>query len=419
MAAPKQFRTTIAKLVHGGQGFGVLEDGRKCFVWGALPDEDVTFRSLKNRKDYVEGIAVEIHKASLDRIDPRDDAFMSTSPRQIMVEFLEDAYKLAILTETFERAGVSLPEKVLADQTTSFYQYRNKMEYSFFGDDDGLHLALYNRGTHHKQIVKSSSIEQPEITKAANEVVAQLGDLRVRAADLKTLILRTSQQGKTVAALFVKRKDFPQLTLPKSLDGLTVVYSNPLSPASVRTKDLKIYGDISLSDKVLGKELSYDVHSFFQVNLEVFNRAVEKIKTSLQNYPVVDMYSGVGTIGLALQKPVTLVESDSANIVWARHNLLAQADANLIESSSESALDVIGPQQVLVVDPPRAGLHPKLTQKILEIKPAQLIYLSCNPSTQARDVALMQNCYRLDSLTCYNFFPRTPHIESLAVLVRR
>lgn len=411
----KTLRVKIDKLVHGGQGIGTLSDGRKAFVWNALPGEEVNFEVTKSKKDYVEGTASDTLDSSNYRVMPKDELFLSTSPWQILDEDQEDNHKLEILKETFIRQKLNF-ENIDFYKTTRFWGYRNKMEYSFYGDEAGLHLALFNRGTRRKQIVAGSSIAQPEIDQTATKICEVLDKNKIRASDLKSLIVRCNKAGECVAALFTKDQRFPGVEDLKDVcKGLVVVYSNPKSPASVRTKDLYIFGNIYLSDELAGRAIKYSVFSFFQVNLDVFEVALSEINEFVGDKPVVDMYSGVGTIGLSLKNPKKLVELDLENIEMARQNLEGEKP-QIIHASSEKAVNEIEPDIALIVDPPRAGLHKELIAAILEKKPPILVYLSCNPSTQARDLEYLSESYKIKKITGYNFFPRTPHIESLVIL---
>ncbi len=109
-----------------------------------------------------------------------------------------------------------------------------------------------------------------------------------------------------------------------------------------------------------------------------------------------------------------LVEIDEHNIEMAQQNL--SDNAEVILASTEKALDYITPSVDVIFDPPRAGLHDKVVGRLLEAKPQKIVYLSCNPATQARDIAKLLKGYKIKHFTGYNFFPRTPHIESLAIL---
>jgi 23S rRNA (uracil1939-C5)-methyltransferase len=405
----------IEKLVHGGQGIGTLSDGRRVFVWNALPGETVNVRLTKNKKNLAEGIAEEIVQASLERAVPKDAAYLSTSPWQMMSFEAENTYKQEILHETMQREHVAYAGEIVMHAGKSQWHYRNKMEYSFWADDSGLHLALFNRGTHQKQIVEGSSIAMPAIDVSADAVLSVLNMHNIRGSQLKTVVVRANQAGETVVALFVKDQSFPELAeLQDTAEGVVVYYSNPKSPASVITQELYRYGQITLTDTIQGRGITYDVNSFFQVNLEIFEQALGAIKRAAGNDRVVDIYSGVGTIGAPIGAH-KLVEIDEHNIEMAKTNI-GQSDVEVVHASAEGALEHIEQGLTLIVDPPRAGLHQKVTDRIIEAKPHKVIYLSCNPVTQARDLALLQSTYDIKTIEGYNFFPRTPHIESLAVL---
>ncbi len=408
---------TVNKLVHGGQGIATLADGRTVFVWNALPLEEVEIEVIKNKRHYAEALVTKVIKASTERETPKDQAYLSTSPWQMMSFAAENTHKQAILTETMMREKVTYSKSIDFHASKAQWQwhYRNKMEYSFWADDDGLHLALFNRGTHGKQVVEGSSIAKPEVDAVAQRIVALLNANNIRGSQLKTVVVRSDQQGNAVAALFVKDEDFPELDFKDVAKGVAVNFSNPKSPASVLTRQLYQYGDISLADTILGCPISYDVNSFFQVNLPIFEEAAKRIRQVVgKDGERVDMYSGVGTLAIPTNC-TKLVELDEHNIEMAKHNV-GHKKIDVIHASAETALEHISTGGMLIVDPPRAGLHQKVIERILEVKPSLIAYLSCNPSTQARDIALLQNTYNITSVEGYNFFPRTPHIESLAIL---
>jgi 23S rRNA (uracil1939-C5)-methyltransferase len=410
----------IEKLVHGGQGLAELADGRKVFVWNALPGEKVRVEIIKNKRSFAEAIAVEVIEPSAERVEPSEENYLATSPWQMMTFDAENKYKKEIVSELFQQAHVAIPEFQVSSPEEQWH-YRNKMEYSFWGDDDGLHLALHQRGSHGKQIVVGSQLALPAIDAAATAIVAQLSELSARAGDLKTIIVRADQQGNAVASLFTKLEKFCELALPPELKGLRVYYSEPKSPASVQTKFLYELGDVTLTDELLGQKFEYDVDSFFQVNIPIFGLALERIKSFCDEPNIVDMYAGVGTIGLSVaQKNVELVELDPATAKMARRNAKSsKLEAKVTQASAEKSVDYISADKPVIFDPPRAGLHNKVTQKVLEVLPPKIVYLSCNPATQARDLALLQEKYAIKYFETFNFFPRTPHIETLAVLEKK
>jgi len=409
----------LGKLVHGGQTISDASDGRKLLIWGGLPSELVNVRITKKKPSYLEGVVTQVIEKSSDRIKPVEpDSYLSTSPWQIMSYSLEKKAKTDILKETFKRAGLNgvIFEDFVSGKNR--YKYRNKQEFGFWGDEKGLHLAHYIRGSHDKQIVQGSVLAQDTINGAAISVKNELNRINIWGGKLKTLVLRCSNKKDVVGALFVKEKiDFSSFKLPKKLKGLNVYLSDPKSPASIPTKLLYAYGDIKLMDTIMGKNITYDVLSFFQVNLPVFSVALEKINELTSELKSIDLYGGVGTIGLCLDGTNLLVESEESNITYARINT-ENTDIKVVHASSEKALSHIEPGITVVVDPPRAGLHHKLVKHLLKVKPQQIVYLSCNPSTQARDVALLTDEFEVVFAQGYNFFPATPHIESLVVMNR-
>ena len=439
---PKIYQNVrIEKLVHGGQAMGTLEDGRKVFVWNALPGELANVEVFKSKKDYAEGYATEIIEKCSDRTDflERKDTNLSVAPWTIMSFKAELEAKRVILEETFAREDIKVDVEDIVGSASgradharihsvegsmrnpegvSYIAYRNKIEFSFWGDDEGLHFAHYLRATHMKikLAYPYSTLIPDEIADYADKLLSELNQLQVRAGDIKSVIIRCSQGSatvpkKVVAALFVKTEDFTKL----KCDNLAVVYSNPKSPASVRTNDIYTNGVITLTDKLLGKNITYDVFSFFQVNIPIFQQALKRIELFSGSMPTVDMYSGVGSIGIPLGSTQVLVEADEENVRMAKRNV-GNLPIKVIHATSETALDYIDNTHALIVDPPRAGLHTAVVDRILDAEPPQVIYLSCNPSTQARDVKKLLKKYKIRAIEGYNFFPRTPHIESLVVL---
>lgn len=408
----------ITKLVHGGQGFGTIEDGRKAFIWNALPGETVKARLTRRKKDYVEGIAEEIIVASPDRQEAGDmETVLATMPWSIMNFLAELRAKKAVVEEVFSREGVELPDFEVSVFGASSAGYRNKMEFAFWGDDDGLSLAHFKRGSHGKVKISWSALANDRLNSAAAEVLQVLNQNNIRASQLKSVVIRSVMPFDAKTALFVKDENFPRLDFP---EGVVVYFSNPKSPASVPTKELYRTGSTTLTQNVLGQKLSYDVLSFFQVNIPIFEKAMEDIKAHInQAVPVVDMYAGVGTIGICLApKELKLVEIDPFNIAMAKQNCQGK-DIEIVQASTEQALEHIAADATIIVDPPRSGLHKKVVEKLNEVQPAQIVYLSCNPATQARDLALLAENYKMTFFNAYNFFPRTPHVETLAILEKK
>ena len=423
----------LEKIVGGGQALGGLSDGRKAFVWGGLPGELVNVRITKKKSHFVEGVVTEILEKSPERIVPRDESsYLSTSPWQIMSLSSEQMHKANLIEEAFRLHGVTLPEKIDVFTNGVEFNYRNKVEFSWFGDktDDDtretLDLVFFKRGGKGKVVVEGTSLAHPNINKLAIEIRDLLRTKPVTARQLKTLLIRTDQQGNAVWQLYVKdrladlisREEAAQL----SAKGGEIIYSDPKSPASRVTERLVKFGDTTLTDAILGVTFNYACEGFFQVNIPVYEKALSDMRAWIDhknNLPTLDLYSGVGTIGLTIGgDDITLVEINEHAVSEMQRNItkLNRANAKAILAPSEKSLEYITGEQIVIVDPPRAGLHTYVVRRLLETTPPRIIYLSCNPVTQARDVSLLQEKYHIIYHRGYNFFPRTPHVEYLVVL---
>lgn len=428
---------TLENIVGGGQTIGTLADGRKAFVWGGLPGEQVTIRVTKKKSKFVEGVVTEVHHASPERTAPVDpDSYLSTSPWQIMNFSAEQQYKAQLIAEAFRLHHVTLPTvpTVYTDEQQS--AYRNKVEYSWYSDTDPdsgvdtLDLAFFRRGSKGKITVDGTSLARPEINTLALEIRDLLRTKPVTARNLKTVLIRCSQTGKCIWQLYLKDRLENIITAEEaaslSAQGGEIIYSNPKSPASVITERLAAFGDTVLTDDLLGVPFRYVAEGFFQVNLPVYEQALTDMAAWIGTMPTtsntVDMYSGVGTIGLTIGgEHVTLVEINEHAVKEMQRNIRTlgrEHNAKAVLAASEQALDYIHPDNLIIVDPPRAGLHTDVVNRLLEQSPPRIVYLSCNPVTQARDVALLSENYRIVHHQGYNFFPRTPHIENLVVLDR-
>lgn len=382
---------TISKLIPGGQALATLDDGQKAFIWGALPGETVEFLQTKAKKSYCEGVVTKIiANPSTHRVEPKDDCYLCTSPWQILDYAYELEQKTELVRECFRQNHLKL-EVLPAITDGKDYFYRNKMEYSLYWDHDSakIHLAFHKRGSHGKQPITQSSIEHPEIFAHACKIVEQLNATHAEARTYQSLLLRCDQQGRVSGDLFVNGQPHP-------------IMSN-------------------LSDQLLGYNYSYSPNGFFQVNLPVYELALQKIAKEIQTPKVLDLYAGVGSIGLSVarNRDLTLVEVNGAAYAEMQRNAAGLPNAKCILDKSENVASYITPDCTVILDPPRAGCDASLISSINDIKPTKVIYLSCNPITQARDLAMLASNYQISPLQPFNFFPHTPHIENLAILTRK
>lgn len=416
----------IQKLVNGGQGLGFY-DGKPVFAWNVLPGETAVIRLTKKKENYFEGIAIRINDISPERVDPEEDHFLSCSPWQIMTFAHENYWKKEIAKETFKRiSGIELPDfKIVYDQ--NLFGYRNKTEYGFCVDAGGnaISLALHKRGTTDLYPIDKCLLVKENINKAATNVLAWLNREKVGVRDLKSLILRENRRGLVVASLMVTNESFQ---LPRGavcddiLTGFHLYFSNPLNHAPVPLKLPQSQGRNFITEEIEGKTFKCGPLSFFQVNTDIFAKTLSRIGAFVSDEEeIVDFYSGVGAIGITLGDKIRsgiLVESDpeASSLAGENININELKNVTACGGSAEKMLSEIKKDKTIIFDPPRAGLHPKVVGKVLEILPRKIIYLSCDAATQARDLKMLSEKYAITFCELYNFFPRTPHIESLLVL---
>lgn len=384
----------IEKLIPGGEALGTLPDGKKVMLWNALPGETVAeFRVTQSKSSYLQGIATKIEHPSNFRIEPRDACYLSTSPWQMMTYEYELTQKVALLTENFRQQGITLPTDLTVQTDGKAYAYRNKMEYALYYDHDMAQIspAFHQRGSHRKVPITSSSLELLAIWQRVQEIVAELNAEHVDARSIQSILLRASQDGQVAGGSFINHQ--PRPVFPK------------------------------LHDTILGHEYAYSPNGFFQINLPVYEMALREMMPFVTSKRVLDLYAGVGTIGLSVarDRKLTLVECDKSAYRELENNTVAAGldRAAAVLAKSEESLEYIAPDQTVIVDPPRAGCDSKLLEKFLQVLPETIIYLSCNPATQARDVKILSAAYEITHVQPFNFFPRTPHLENLVVLTRR
>ncbi len=420
----KTLECEIEKLVNGG--FGLARHDKVLFVYNALPGEQVQAWVYKDKRNHAEAVATEILHPSPHRLAPQEDHFLSCSPWQILDFSQENHWKQVITQEVFQTVGgITLEERPIVAEELRFH-YRNKMEFSFIESEGQVSLAFFKRGQHRKQPIPGCVLAHPAINEIALRLVESLNRHGISASHLKAVILRSNRAGEVIAGLFVTDSEFPELAEIQpdgTLKGFSIYYSNPQSPASIITKVLYASGQDYLLETVNGKPFHYHLMSFFQVNVDLFEKAVTAMQPYVSEEEVLDYYCGVGSIGIALSDSVKrchMVDISEDSIGNAHDNIQLNnlSHYTAMCGKAEKLLEAIEPEKLMIVDPPRSGMHPKVLKTLLKQRPKRIVYLSCNIATCARDVQALLAHYRMVFQETYNFFPATPHIEFLTVLDR-
>ncbi|OHT45467.1 23S rRNA (uracil(1939)-C(5))-methyltransferase RlmD [Flavobacterium tructae] len=457
----------IQVLDAGAKGVSVAKapDGKVIFIPNVVPGDVVDVQTFKKRKAYYEGKAVKFHELSEHRIEPICDHFgvCGGCKWQNMKYSQQLYYKQNEVKNHLQRIGkVELPEfeTILGSEKQFFY--RNKMEFSFSNSrwltekEIGSTEDLGNRnalGFHipkmwdkildiqkcHLQEDPSNAIRN-EIRALANEHNMAFFNPREHSGLLRTVMIRTVSTGEIMVLIQFFEDDqknrelildhlyekFPQIT---SLQYVINAKQND----TIYDQDIKLYkGRDYILEEMEGLKFSINAKSFYQTNSD---QAYELYKITRDfagltgNETVYDLYTGTGTIAQFVSKKakkVIGVESVPEAILDAKAN----AERNNITNCeffvgdmkvvfNEAFIAQHGKPDVIITDPPRDGMHAAVVDQILKIAPKKVVYVSCNSATQARDLALMDEKYKVTRVRPVDMFPQTHHVENVVLLELR
>lgn len=412
------------KIVPEGKAMGHLHDGRAVFCIGPLPEETARISLRKQKRTYADATLREIIDPSVKRTAVAEDHAVVCSPWQGVDYTYQSQLKAAMITEAMEQHRVKAPKLkfVGAKETLG---YRNRLDFSVARIEDKLQLAFHQRGSWDTLIPlpDGCKLGSPAMNEAAIDLVAQLEQAGVDVAPAMVTVrhARTTNQLLTILTTAAKA---PWKIINTGKLGNFVV-ARPL-PGSGAPGDMTYHhGDSFITEHLGGIDIAYPYNGFFQANTAMFELALEEIMATANGAKrIIELYSGVGAIGLPLAAAghtVQGIEIIPAAVEFAERNARTNAittyEAATVAAERMDAA-VLAAADTIILDPPRAGLHPRVIGWLLEAQPQRIIYLSCNSVTQARDLAALQDHYKVKSLTGYDFYPGALHTESLAVLSR-
>lgn len=406
--------------------------GKKITAFGVLPGEKAEVYPVRRRRQALHCRVHKILAPSPERTAPREEHYLSCSPWQVFAYDCQVKLKSILLRDIFRDVCGEQAECAGFFPSPSCWGYRTKMEFSFIMEKGRLKLALNQRGDAYRKVPLAGgcALAGAKLNEAALFLVDAFNSLNLTGGVLKTLTVRESKStGKIIALLTVKDKNFNAAKLHGTVSsacGFITAYSEPQSPSSVITEILLSSGDDFLEEEISGKKFTYGCGAFFQNNIPQLEKALEIIDGAVpRSKKMLELFSGAGVIGISLAQKadeITGVEISEEGTRHARENARRNDVSNyraLNLPAEKSGPDILQSADVLILDPPRSGMAPKLTKKIAEAGPERIVYLSCNPLTQAGDYSLLKDRYRITGLYGFDFHPHTPHIESLLLLKRR
>jgi 23S rRNA (uracil1939-C5)-methyltransferase len=445
------------------QGYGVAKPGGKVlFVEESLPGEIVDVRITKNKRSHAFGRPVNYHKRSPKRIEPFCEHFDLCGGCKWQYLSYSDqlSYKQYFVTEIMERlAGISDPPVNPILGCESDRRYRNKLEYSFSnarwltaeevseGADvaDRRAVGFHVQGRFDRVVDVETCHLQPEpsneIRNALRDFAKEQGldffDHHSNTGLLRTLIIRTTTYGETMVVVVFGRDEPPLRErvlrflaerFPK-LGGIHYINNERQNDSVVGLPAHRYSGSAYIRERCGELELRIGPQSFYQTNslqAERLYQVVAEWGTFTERDTVMDLYCGIGSIGLFLAPLVHRVigiESVQDAVEDARNNAAANGigNAEFMQGEVERVLANEVPEQygrpdIVVLDPPRAGVHPQVLDAIAELRPRQILYVSCKPSTQARDLERLASRYEVLRMQPVDMFPQTYHIENVADL---
>lgn len=442
-------------LTNAGAAIATLNSGKKAFILGALPSEIVDFKVLSEKSKYCEGEVVKIIKSSERRIPPLNpETYLSTSPWQIIDIDYEEEIKKDLTLQSFRHAFKHYSENDLIlrdiDDKISYYSskknnlpeyyYRNKIIYYFFNanqcDTESLdyQLGIIQNKSHQILEEKNGALANKKINTFANRIIEILKSNQVQYKHLNNLLVRISKNCDIVAQLSVNYSNcnFWKSIFENQDLNISVVEN---SKSGSRIKKIYQTGVDYLIDTINIKnslEFKYSVNSFWQVNTIAYEATLREISQFVaDSIHILDLYCGVGSISLNTissgAKSLKLVEINKESVKYCRKNVemfkkyqnSSKIRIDVILSDASRSIDHITSEKTLILDPPRAGLNKGICEKINQNLPEKICYLSCDISTLVRDIGMIIDNYQIKKVIGYNYFPKTPHLETLVLLKRK
>ena len=390
----------IKKLDNFGRGITYIND-KICFVENALEEEIVELNIYKENSKYQEAIAKSIGNKSPDRIHEECPLSSICGGCQLnhMSYQKELNWKIEKVQDIFKRIANIELNNIKINSINRDY-YRNKI--TLHGKNNK--LGYYTKDN--KDIIPITNCL------ISNKTINNLLPVISKNKNLKKVIIKTNNnEQKVMISIEGEVNNIEELK--SSVDVLVI--NNKLY-----TKDNDIINEI-------GTYKYYEkIDSFFQINEELTESLYNKIKASLDKEynRGLDLYCGTGTIGIYLSdkiKKIIGVDNNKDNISEANKNLILNNTNNVefICDKVENVIDKFKDIDIVIVDPPRSGLDKKTINYLKKINPQKIIYVSCDPITQARDINILKDNYQLTNVELFNMFPRTYHCESITVLERR
>lgn len=406
----------IERLIHGGNGLARLANGRVVFVPWTVPGDmaEITVEDMGKKKPPAVTLR-QVEKSSDDRITPRCSVFAKCGgcQWQHVADTAQGHWKREIVSESIRRLG-KLPDVPVNDVISSTsWEYRNNVQW-FVANNQ---LGYYQHQSHNVVPFEHCHLVSEEI----NALKQWLESNPEFLSGLTQVQVRSNTQNELL--LVLEGEKSPELPLLQALASASpaikgVVLNN-------KTAEETLVGQNYLEQTLAGKTFRVSAQSFFQTNPQIAERLIEAMAGCLpedKSGSLIDLYTGVGTFAVAFAdnfKTIVGVESAPVAIEDARHNIGGK-NIELFAGTSKEAIKTLQQKfDTAIIDPPRAGVEPPVLAWISENVAKTLLYVSCDPATLARDLAVLSEAgWQIDVVQPFDMFPQTWHVETLVKLSR-
>lgn len=423
---------TVGSLIEGiaesidNRGYGVVRiNSFVIFVKELMTNEKALIKIIETKKSYAIGIIEKLLIKSPNRREHEENDLGSTD-LIFMDEKAQLDWQKKITEDSLLKIANLTPVISEPISDLNYFNYRNKTVFHVI-DDKILKFGLYKKDIHELKELNYFSLASNK----ANEILWVLSNTTIKIEEnvLKHLVIRTNEKNEALVTLVSKKETFSGLeeiisTLKtiNNIVGITINI-NPNKNIILSANSKTLYKENKISLKLGSYNFEIDDRSFFQINLPVINKAFQIIKEHLNPLDeVLDLYSGVGVIGFKLAekvKKITLVETSVNNIFWA-NEFKKKHSLNHVEVIRGKAEDEIKNLKgnVIVVDPPRSGIHERLLTEILNKKFEKMFYLSCDLRSLSRDLNKLKTKYYIEGIYPIKMFFQTTSTETLVILKR-
>lgn len=419
-------QVTIEKIIYPGRSLARY-DNKIVLTDEGIPGETVEAIPVSEKRNYFEARTASVLAPSPHRVPPRCDHYKICSPYQYMDYALQADIKKEQIKEIFSHdLKIPIPD-IPFRPSPNIWNYRNKIDLHILWDGDIPYFAYNMPGSARQFIkIKECFLASERANHLLKQTLKMIADNKLRS--IKDVILKesASHQRSLLVASCDNVKNVKNLSArleplikQSALNGIVCVDKNASSQRV-------ILGDNFIEETIREKAFHIGPLSFFQVNVPMLEQLIQDMESSLRlkgDETVADLYCGVGTFGIMLADRVSKVigvDSEKENIYFLNRNIQLNKAHNfsILQGDCEKWVShtINTPLDILIVDPPRKGLGEAFCRDILKKRVRGLVYISCNPSTLARDLKVLFSAYRLKDLYAYDFFPQTPHIETLSIL---